>query len=108
MKEMNELEERLRSWMLRQPSAGVEQRIFAAAHAAGAKAEDGERARERPHFSFAWLVPATASLLLLGLIINPRASQSLSESTSSGPLVAMIMSNQSAAAYLPGSFKHDE
>jgi hypothetical protein len=106
---MNELEKHLHSWVLRRPSPRVEQAIFGLAAPATAPASaPAVSVPALPAFSFRWLVPATAGLLLLCFIANPRAGSSLTSSTNSGPMVAMILSNQSAAAYLPGSFKMAE
>ncbi len=96
---MKEIETTLRSWALRKPSAKIEQRVFG-------RGESRVAEKDNPApFAFRWLVPATAGLLLLCLVTNPRGSQGLSSSTNSGAMVAMILSNQSAIAYLPGSFK---
>jgi hypothetical protein len=104
MKEMREIETTIRSWNLRQPSACVEEAIFG-----------GERSVAAPRnhefhtpLAFRWLVPATAGLFLLCLIANPRINHGLSSSTNSGPMVAMILSNQSPIPYMPRSFKADE
>jgi hypothetical protein len=47
-------------------------------------------------------------MLLMGLLFNQHASLPLSASTNSAPMVAMILSNQSAAAYLPTSLHRTE
>jgi hypothetical protein len=91
---MNELEKQLLSWTLRHPSARVERRLFAAGTAS---------AEPLLPFRVTWLAPATAALLLMCVVFNQRCASALSGSATSGPLVAMILSNQSAAAYLPGS-----
>jgi hypothetical protein len=81
---------------LRRPSARLERRIFA----------DGPAAMEGlPPLRLNWLAPALAALVLMGVLVNERCGPALSASASSGPLVAMILSNQSAAAYLPGSIQ---
>ena len=54
-------------------------------------------------FAFRWLVPATAGFLLLGLLANPRATTGFSNATNGGPIVAMVLSNQSPVAYLSGN-----
>src|SRR5438045_2412620 len=114
MNEMNELETQLHSWALRPPSPRVEHQLFGLSAPASLPAQAAAaacaipRAPSLPAFSFRWLVPATAGLLLLCLIANPRTGSGLVSSTNSGPMVAMILSNQSAAAYLPGSFKMAE
>lgn len=52
-----------------------------------------------------WLVPATACLLLAGVSLNQESRLGVSELSSRSNFVAVIMSNQSYAAYLPGSFQ---
>ena len=96
MNEMNELEKQLRSWTPRRPSARLERRLFAGGPAS---------AKALAPFRFSWLAPATAALMLMCVLINQRYGPSLSAPASPGPMVAMILSNQSAAAYLPGSFQ---
>ena len=56
-----------------------------------------------PGFRLRWLVPATAALVLLCVLFNPREGGGIGGSTNSGPLVAMILSNRSVAAYLPSN-----
>jgi len=51
-----------------------------------------------------WFAPAAACLLLACVILNPRSAVNLSDS-SEGGLVTLVLSNQSYASYLPGSFK---
>ena len=52
-----------------------------------------------------WFAPAAACLILAGVIFNPRSVATLSDASAAGGMVGMIMSNQSYAAYLPGSFQ---
>lgn len=94
---MNELEMELRSWALRRPSAKLKRRIFARRPAEPAAA-----------FSWSWLAPATAALLMMGMLLNQRHNATLFEPGKTGPLVAMIMSNQSAAASLPAGFESQQ
>src|SRR5262245_10215645 len=108
MNEMNELEKHLHSWVLRRPSPRVERAIFGLGAPALEAPAPSPSLPPLPAFSFRWLVPATAGLLLLCFMANPHTGSSLASSTNSGPMVAMILSNQSAAAYLPGSFKMAE
>ena len=82
------------SWTLRRPSERLERRLFAAGPAP---------AEALLAFRFNWLAPVTAALMLTCVLFNQRYGTSLYGSTSPGPLVALILSNQSAAAYLPGS-----
>jgi hypothetical protein len=94
---MNELEKHLRSWALRQPSPRLEQKLF----------HPDVAAELPPRFSFQWLAPATAALLLACMLFNQRNGPSLA-GYSSSQIVAVSLSNQSAAAYLPGSFKREQ
>lgn len=55
--------------------------------------------------SLNWLVPATACLLFACLIMNQRGTVNLSDTSRPAAMVAVILSNQSYAAYLPGSFQ---
>jgi hypothetical protein len=59
-------------------------------------------------FRFTWLAPATAALMLMCVLFNQRFGPALSTAASPGPLLANILSNQSAAAYLPGSFQAEQ
>jgi hypothetical protein len=103
MNEIHEIETTIRSWNLRQPAACVSEAIFG-----DARAEAPRRHESHTPLAFRWLVPATAGLLLLCVMANPRGSQGLSGSTNGEPMMAMILSNQSSIPYLPGSFKADE
>jgi hypothetical protein len=96
MNEMNELEKQLLSWTLRPPSARLERRLFAAGPGPAP-------AEVLLPFRFSWLAPATAALMLACVLFNQHYGPGRAGSASPGPLVAMILSNQSAAAYLPGS-----
>ena len=94
MNEMIELERQLYSWMPRRPSARLERRLFAA-RAVPAEA--------LVPFRFNWLAPATAALALACVLFNQHYGLAFSGSAGARPMVAMILSNQSVAAYLPGS-----
>jgi hypothetical protein len=99
MNESSALEKLLLSWTPRRPSAGLERRIFVTGPAT---------AEALPSFRFSWLAPATAALMLLGVLFNQRYGPALPGSATPGPLVAMILSNQSAAAYLPRSVQAEQ
>ena len=103
---MNDLEITLRLWAPRRPSAKVEQNLFAKPPTA--QAEKAVTESHSPRFNFAWVAPATAALLLMGMLFNQRNSPSVSGSSGSPALVALIMSNQNAAAYLPGNFQPEQ
>ena len=92
MSETKLLAERLRSWKPRRPSASLERRLFGAA--------DG-----RPD---SWpimrvLVPAAACVILSVAMLNPVERQDATSLTQAALTVGSL-SNQSYAAYLPGSF----
>lgn len=94
MKETKDLETLLRSWAPRRPSATLSATLF-----------PHTTEEPLPNLRLSWLVPATAAFLLLFSFFNQHSDHSFGgASTTSVPLVASIMSNQSAAAYLPGSF----
>ena len=99
---MNDLEIALRLWAPRRPSAKLEQHLFRQPLVQAAKAV---AQKDCPRFNFAWLAPATAALLLVGMIFNQRNNPTLSGSAGSTTMVAIIMSNQNAAAYLPGNLQ---
>jgi hypothetical protein len=92
MKETDLLENRLRSWQPRRPSAKLERQLL------GAPA--------RPVPKMAWLLgsltPAAACLLLTLFIFNPGNPGS---SLRHEPMVAMILSNQNYAAYASDNFR---
>ncbi len=100
---MNQLELQLRSWVPRRPSPALKRRIFTAPP----KPAPEEPATRPPHLRFAWLAPATAALLFVGLIFNQHCRPALSGSRYSS-VVTLALSNQSAAAWLPGSFAADQ
>jgi len=101
---MNELELQLRSWAPRRPSAKLSQELFGKLPDA-----DTVRSRRQEHgFSFRWLVPATAALLLTCLVLNQHNTTPITGGARGEPMVAMIMSNQSAIPYLPGSFQREQ
>lgn len=119
MNEMNELEMQLRSWAPRRPSAKLKERIFAAEPAPAQSAilltHHASRiilyASRMTHWlrpaSFRWLAPAMAALFLVCVLLNQHSTPMASPATS--PMIAMILSsNQSAAAYLPGSFQREQ
>ena len=99
MNEINELEKWLHSWTPRRPSARLERRLFPA--------------RSAPEeillpFRFGWLAPTTVALALMCVLFNQRYGAPSSAQTGTNPMVAMILSNQSAPAYLPGSFQAEQ
>ncbi|HZR18294.1 MAG TPA: hypothetical protein VFE51_13460 [Verrucomicrobiae bacterium] len=59
-----------------------------------------------PTFRLGWLPPATAALLLLCVLFNQHSGQAI-PSAGSNSIVAMALSNQSIAPWLPGSFSRE-
>jgi hypothetical protein len=101
---MSDLEAQLRSWSPRRPSPRLERAIFERRET---ETSDESDAALRPGFSFQWLAPATALLVVLCMLFSERNSASITSAAGGSRMVAMIMSNQSAAPYLPGSFTRD-
>ncbi len=99
MNEMNELEAQLRSWVPRRPSARLEARIFGSQE---------ESAPEPPAFRLRWLAPATVTFLLMCVLVNQRGGPVVSVTGRPGTIAAAALSNQSVAAWLPGSFARDQ
>lgn len=115
MIDMNELEKQLRSWVPRRPSAKLEQKIFAsrapAAFGSGAAttvAEPAGQEQTSPSFRLSWLAPATVALLLICLLFNQHNIQALSGASESRTIIAVALSNQSIAPWLPGSFAREQ
>ena len=94
MKEQNELETVFRSWRIRPPSRRVEKRLF--------ETPIDERS-EGIHWRWGWLAPVTAAVFLIAMISQPQGISVFPGGN--GPVVAMILSNQYVAAYLPGSYQ---
>src|SRR5215471_8637459 len=95
--EINDLEQQLRSWVPRHPSAKVSRRLFAQAAAPGASGGIAAESQPVPTFRLGWLAPVAASFLLMGLFFNQRNGPAISGSAASGPLIAVLMSNQGPA-----------
>ena len=95
MNEMNPLENQLRSWKPRPPSARLEHLLFSRP----------APARRRPvgRTPMPWLAPAMACMVLATLALNPRGS-----SLPGGQPLLAVLSNQNYAPYLPGSFQPEQ
>jgi hypothetical protein len=99
MNEMSQWEKHLLSWTPRRPSARLERRLFAATPTL---------AEALPPFRFGWLAPATAVLALMCVLFTQRYLANCSPSAAASPMVAMILSNQSAPAYLLTRFQPEQ
>ena len=99
---MNDLELLLNSWAPRRPSPNLRQRIFA--NLAG-HPDDVHASRLTPHSPFLWLAPAAACLLLALAIVGQRNGPSFARPANSMPIMAVILSYQSYAAFLPSGFQ---
>src|SRR5437879_6235156 len=109
MIDMNELETQLRSWVPRRPSAKVERNIFARrSPSAAADVAAGGADQQTQSFRLSWLAPATLALLLICMLFNQHYIQALSGASDSGPMIAVALSNQSVAPWLPGSFAREQ
>ena len=97
MSDLNELELRLRSWVPRRPSAALERRLFR---------QPVPETVSEPPFRLSWMPPAMAALMLLCVLFNQHYSQTFS-SAGSRSMVAVALSNQSIAPWLPGSFSRE-
>jgi hypothetical protein len=109
MTEMEELEMELRSLPLRRPSAKLERYLFRE-HAPGSTAavHPTRNRQPAPPLRLSWLAPAMAALLLMCVLFNPRNSSTVAGSASPGPMVAMMMSNQTLAAFLPANSQNEQ
>ncbi len=58
-----------------------------------------------PAFRLAWLAPASFALLLAAVLYNQQTQSLATQMGNSGSLVAAALSNQSVAAWVPGSFQ---
>ena len=93
MNETKRLETKLHSWKPRRPSARLERRIFGESGIT-----PGARALMRV------LIPAAACVILTLAMLNQPDRSGVSVAAGQGAIMAMSLSNQSYAAYLPGSF----
>ncbi len=96
---MTELERQLYLWRPRRPSRRLERRLCA---------PQAVPAEALAPFRVNWLAPATAALALACVLFNQRYGSGPYTRDAAGPLVAMILSNQSAPAYLPGSVQAEQ
>ena len=95
MKETDLLENQLRSWRPRRPSAGLERKLFAAPAVV----------TRRMAWVLGSLAPAVACALLTFSVFNSGNYYGYSRPA---PMEAMILSNQSSAAYASGNYRELE
>jgi hypothetical protein len=110
MNEMNEnVESQLRSWVPRAPSDKLRERLFSATNRAEEPAAPSATASHTTlPFRLSWLAPTTMAVLLMGVMYTQRNGFLFSGTNGAGPVIAMALSNQSAAAWLPGGFQHEQ
>ena len=94
MNEMKTLETRLRSWKPRRPSAKLEAKLFGRG-----ESDPSLKALTR------WLTPVTACAILTMLALSHTVSTGERAAVYSAEILALSLSNQHYAAYLPGSFQ---
>jgi hypothetical protein len=93
MKDMEQLENQLSSWVPRRPSAKLERRLFAR--------HEGTETGQEQALGLRWLAPAMVAFVMLCILFNQRQGGIAASGANSGHLLAIISSNQSA--YLPPS-----
>jgi hypothetical protein len=98
MNTLNEVETCLRDWTPRRPSPSLERRLFPRTCLA----------ESRPTVGWLWFSPVAACLLTVLVSTVYRPDGPMAAELRQGPLVALILSNQSYAPYLPGSFQRNE
>jgi hypothetical protein len=91
MEEMNLLETQLRSWELRRPSARLRRRLFPA-----------PSAQSEGAWALRWFAPA-AVCVLATLWVLDQDRRVPGGSFRSQPVIALVASNQSSVASLPGT-----
>src|SRR5258705_9465656 len=98
MNEMNELETQLRSWAPRPPSARISRALFGAEVVAGPSLPASPVTRHSsPTFTLTWLAPAAAAFALMcAFFFHQPNSATPSGSSGVSPIMAVILSNQSA------------
>jgi hypothetical protein len=94
MNEMKTLEARLRSWKPRRASAKLEQKLFGRA-----ELDPGVQALTR------WLTPLAACAILTVTALNHPNQTGERAAADAAEILAMSLSNQHYASYLPGSFQ---
>ena len=103
MNEMNELETQLRMWAPRRPSVALKERIFdRPTESPAAPSRPRAAELEPPTFRLSWLAPVAVCLVAMCALFVQR-NPVISASGDSGPMMAVIMSNHSASAYLPAA-----
>lgn len=116
MNDLSELEQHLRSWVPRRPCASSKRRLFhrlaglvaLASPALAAEAPASGSAPELPSFRLNWLAPGFAALLLTFVVFAQRSLPGTPSATAGNPMIAVALSNQSAAAWLEGNFSSSQ
>jgi hypothetical protein len=100
---MKELEQQLRLWAPRRPSARLERRLFGGSPVTQAVSQLPFAVQLFGGFRWRWLAPTTMALLLVCVFFGQRNSETLFHSVSSNSIVTVALSNQSASWVPDGS-----
>ena len=97
---MELLEIQLRAWQPRRPSAKCKPALF------GKKSAD----RHSLALFWNWSLPIAASMMLLLATLGHRTGElsRVARLSEEAPMVAMLMSNQTLAAFWPGNSQNDQ
>src|SRR5258708_7529772 len=99
MKDSNQLENRLRSWTPRRPSANIKRRLFP---------EIAEAEREAPDpISWRWLAPAMALCIGALIVLAKSAQPGLGESANRGVPTFVALSNLDFATFYAAAGQGD-
>jgi hypothetical protein len=118
MNEMNELEAQLRSWTPRRPSPKIERSWCKLEPSSGARLRR-ENSSPNPSSVGCWVdwpglswstltrvaVPTLACLSLTAAILTQSGPGLIVSNTNQPAMIALALSNQNFAPYLPGSFQ---
>jgi hypothetical protein len=108
MNRTKDVETTLHSWAPRRPSSNLERRIFESPSPALDPSGDFAGADPVEALNWSWLAPVTAALLVFCGLSTHHNPVPVSSGTETGWSVALALSNQSAATWLPESHLCDQ
>jgi hypothetical protein len=103
---MEQLENQLRSWAPRRPSARLEERLFGNQSVLALESPRSSSPQIQLGARFRWLAPVMASFALVCMLFNQRPGANATGGTNSGYFFAVISSNQSS--YLASGFARQQ